>query len=155
MPCNFTSASCCSWPGSRARGGPRHRSAHQVQVYCILYHVQLLCHHSYIAFYSNPPFQSQRPWVDGDRWGDEQRLCLLIGRCSRVPCKFLCPMWKATLFRISTPVHRHILAHMQSYRMPDPLWYFFVEMYSHFVNSGTHLTVSEQQNGNVYFQDAM
>ena len=30
---------------------------------------------------------------------------------SCVPCK-----WKAILFRISTPVHRHIFAYMQSYR---------------------------------------
>ena len=42
----------------------------------------------------------------------------------------------------STPVHRHIFV-------------AFVEMYSHFVNSGSQLTVSDQQNGNVYFQDAM
>ena len=56
---------------------------------------------------------------------------------SCVPCK-----WKAILFRISTPVHRHIFV-------------AFVEMYSHFVNSGSQLTVSDQQNGNVYFQDAM
>ena len=31
----------------------------------------------------------------------------------------------------------------------------FVEMYSHFVDSVTHFVVSDQQNGNVYFQNVI
>ena len=31
----------------------------------------------------------------------------------------------------------------------------FVEMYSHFVDSVTHFVVSDQQSGNVYFQNVI